>query len=130
MNVMEGNTNVAEDATPWGFLLSLDVAGCDIDKITDPENVKNFSNTLVERIDMEKFGEPYVVLFGTGNKRGLTLVQLITTSNICAHFNETDGSLYFDCFSCKPFSNETVKQTVVEFFGAKSIKEHFIIRQA
>ena len=133
MDNLERNNDVAENATtPWGYMISIDAGGCDLDKISSAENIKNFSNTLVERIDMVKFGEPWIVRFGNlnSNKFGYTLVQLISTSNICAHFSEEECSIYFDCFSCKPFSNETVKQTVIEFFGATSIKEHFITRQA
>lgn len=114
----------------WGWHYSLDISGCNYDKITSASNISNFAKVLVKRIDMVAYGEPWVVNFGDGDREGFTLVQLIETSNICAHFSNDLCSVFFDCFSCKPFNNEIVKQTVVEFFGATSIKEHFFTRQA
>lgn len=114
----------------WGWMLSLDCGSCDLAKITSYSNIYSFAKALVERINMIAYGEPQIVNFGEGNKEGYTLVQLISTSNICAHFSNDERSIYFDCFSCKPFDNEVVKGTVIEFFGAATIKEYFIERQA
>ena len=70
----------------WGYHLMLDCAGADHARITSGENIAAFAKTLVERIDMVAYGEPQVVRFGSDDKAGYTLVQLIETSNICAHF--------------------------------------------
>lgn len=48
---------------------------------------------LVKDIDMVPYGGPQVVHFGSGNKAGYTLVQLIETSNITAHFVEETNDL-------------------------------------
>ena len=65
---------------------------------------------------MVAYGKPQIVHFGTGNKAGYTLVQLIETSNIVAHFVEEYNDMYLDVFSCKPFSPETVEATVYSHF--------------
>ena len=114
----------------WGYHLALDCRACDIDKITDATRVAEFARTLVERIDMKAYGEPQVVNFGSGNKAGFTLVQLIETSNICAHFCNENGDAYFDVFSCKPFDNQTVVDTIQEFFQPERVRMHFLERQA
>jgi len=79
---------------------------------------------------MVPYGEPQIVMFGTGNKKGYTLVQLIETSNITAHFVEETNDIYVDVFSCKHFNSDTVKDTVYEYFDPKHIEEFTITRQA
>jgi len=114
----------------WGYHLMLDCAGADHARITSGENITAFAKKLVERIDMVAYGEPQVVNFGSGNKAGYTLVQLIETSNICAHFcNDTD-TYYLDVFSCKPFDNDVVIATAFEFFGQQTERVTYVTRQA
>jgi S-adenosylmethionine decarboxylase len=84
----------------------------------------------VRDIDMVAYGEPQIVHFGTGNKAGYTLIQLIETSNIAAHFVEENDSLYLDVFSCKPFDKKIVRKLVKEFFEASKIRYRFEKRQA
>jgi S-adenosylmethionine/arginine decarboxylase-like enzyme len=79
---------------------------------------------------MVPFGQPQVVMFGSGNKKGYTLVQLIETSNITAHFVEENNSMYLDVFSCKDFDPEVVKEAVHEFFDAKRFRTKLMLRQA
>jgi S-adenosylmethionine/arginine decarboxylase-like enzyme len=120
-------------ATPlatWGKHLILDAAGCSPKMIGNATVVAGFARSLVKRIDMVPYGEPQVVMFGSGNKKGYTLVQLIETSNICAHFVEENNSMYLDVFSCKDFDPEIVKDAVHEFFDAKHFKSTVLLRQA
>jgi len=65
---------------------------------------------------MVPYGKPQIVHFGTGNKAGYTLVQLIETSNIVAHFVEEYDDMYLDVFSCKEFSPDTVETIVRNHF--------------
>jgi S-adenosylmethionine/arginine decarboxylase-like enzyme len=103
---------------PWGQHLMID-AICNKSKITDGENIKEFARELVKRIDMKAYGEPTAVDFANDDpgKGGYTLVQLIETSNICAHFVSATGEAYFDVFSCKEFDVDVVARTIDEFFG-------------
>ena len=120
----------------WGYMLSIDAAKADLTRISDKDNVANFARELVKRIEMIPFGDPQVVHFGEGNKEGLTLVQLISTSSITGHFVEHDGSTdgtgsyYIDIFSCKPYNVDTVIQTCREFFGNTTERIHYFVRQA
>jgi S-adenosylmethionine/arginine decarboxylase-like enzyme len=114
----------------WGYHLMLDCAGADHAAITNGEHIAAFAKELVKRIDMVAYGEPQVVNFGSGNKAGYTLVQLIETSNICAHFcNDTD-TFYLDVFSCKTFENDVVINCVKEFFKTSSERVMYVTRQA
>jgi S-adenosylmethionine/arginine decarboxylase-like enzyme len=114
----------------WGYHLVLDCAGCDHNAITDYDTIYNFTKQLVNDIDMVAYGEPQIVNFGSGNKAGYTLVQLIETSNICAHFvNETD-TMYLDVFSCKSYDDQVVIDLVKNYFGATSVRPSYLTRQA
>jgi S-adenosylmethionine decarboxylase len=95
-----------------------------------PKVITGFAKTLVKRIDMVAFGEPQVVMFGSGNKKGYTLIQLIETSNIAAHFVEENNSMYLDVFSCKDFDANVVKDAVHEFFDAQKFRTKLMLRQA
>lgn len=114
----------------WGYHLILDASGCDHDAITSHDTIYNFVKQLVTDIDMVAYGEPQIVDFGTGNKAGYTLVQLIETSNICAHFVNQYDHMYLDVFSCKPFDPEAVIKLVAEYFKSTNYNTAFIERQA
>jgi S-adenosylmethionine/arginine decarboxylase-like enzyme len=114
----------------WGKHLVLDAAGCSPKMIGCPIVIKNFTTDLVRRIDMKAYGDPQIVMFGTGNKKGYTLIQLIETSNIAAHFVEENNSMYLDVFSCKDFDPSIVKETVREYFDAQRFSSRVFLRQA
>ena len=108
----------------------LNVGKCRPDTIRCAQNIERFTKQLVKDIDMKAFGEPQIVMFGEGDKKGYTLVQLIETSNICAHFCEESNDFYLDVFSCKPFDNNDVKACVHKFFEPTSMNEHYVQRLA
>jgi S-adenosylmethionine/arginine decarboxylase-like enzyme len=114
----------------WGYHLILDCSKCIPKRIRDKRTIERFSKTLVTRIDMVPFGEPRVEHFGEGNKAGYTLVQLIETSNIVAHFVEQTDDMYLDVFSCKPFSPNDVVSTVNLYFSPSHINRTYLTRQA
>jgi len=114
----------------WGYHLMLDCSKCLPTSIRCAENVTRFAKTLVHRIDMVPYGEPKVVRFGTGDKAGFTLVQLIETSNITAHFCEESNDMYLDVFSCKPFSPKDVEDVVTKYFAPGHKNRTFLTRQA
>ena len=114
----------------WGKHLILDAAGCSSKRIGSATVIKNFTNDLVKQIDMVAYGEPQIVMFGTGNKKGYTLIQLIETSNIAGHFVEENNTMYLDVFSCKDFDPEIVKKLVHEYFHAQSFSSRVLLRQA
>jgi S-adenosylmethionine decarboxylase len=79
---------------------------------------------------MVPYGEPQVVMFGSGNKKGYTLVQLIETSNITAHFVEETDDLFLDVFSCKEFEEKDVIDMVDHHFTPMNVESTFLKRRA
>jgi len=114
----------------WGYHLMLDISGCN-GNIKDYKSIYNFVQSLVTRIDMTAHGEPIIEYLLPGDpKQGYSLMQLITTSNICAHFVEPNSSAYIDIFSCKTFDIKEAQAVVQEFFEPKKVRINYITRNA
>jgi S-adenosylmethionine/arginine decarboxylase-like enzyme len=115
----------------WGYHLMLDCAGCNIASISSKEVIYQFVKDLVVQIEMVPHGEPIIEYLLEGDpKQGFSLMQLITTSNICGHFMELDGTAYFDIFSCKEFDLKLAQDIVKQYFNPSKIKVNFITRDA
>jgi S-adenosylmethionine/arginine decarboxylase-like enzyme len=114
----------------WGKCMHLDASGCAYETITNPDVIETFAEWLVEDIDMVPYGAPQIVRFGEGDKEGYTLVQLIETSNIVAHFVDSNRTAYLDVFSCKDFDPKVVERVFRRFFRPISIRTNVFERQA
>ena len=108
----------------WGQHLILDLGDCDREAIKNPGIIRSFAADLVAAIDMKAYGEPILEHFATHDPAaaGYTLVQLIETSNITAHFAELSGDIYLDVFSCKAFSEEQALAVCQRYFAPGRIK--------
>jgi len=116
--------------TSWGYHLLVNAAGCDSEAIRSKESIRKFSKDLVKGIDMVAYGEPQIIHFGTSVQKGYTLVQLIETSNITAHFSEGSGEVYLDVFSCKTFNPKDAIAIFKEYFKPVKFTSTFLTRQA
>ena len=116
----------------WGYHLILDCHACDVPSIQSYDNVYNWIKTLVEDIDMEPIGEPRIEYTAAEfpDKAGFTAIQVIVTSSIVAHFIDSTGDVYIDVFSCKPFENNTVIESINKAFSPKKIRTNYLTRQA
>ena len=112
----------------WGWELQLDCGVCNPKSIRDPLLIKAFARDLVKAIDMVAYGDPVVVHFGSEDKMGYTLFQLIETSCISAHYSEDTSSAFINVFSCKPFDKLIVKEIVKNYFEPEVILMNFIER--
>ena len=114
----------------WGYHLLLDCSNCN-NKIRDEECIKQFVSALITAIDMKRVGDPVLqYLTPTPENSGYSLMQMIETSNITAHFVESNHSAYIDVFSCKEFNPQIAEQVVKDYFEPATIKTNFIIRHA
>lgn len=106
----------------WGQHLVLDMGGGN-ENISRRESIRAFVAELVDAIDMVAYGEPIIEHFATHSPEaaGYSLVQLIETSAISAHFSDHNRDVYLDVFSCKPFDRNVVVQVVDKYFAPKSI---------
>lgn len=114
----------------WGIHTITNVFRCNPYAIRNATVIYDFNKALVKKIDMKSYGPPQIVHFGSGNKAGFTLVQLIETSNICAHFVEETNDFYLDVFSCKEFKQDDVEAVVRQYFQPTAIQSYTFERQA
>ena len=111
----------------YGKHLMLTAVGCD-ENLLDVQTVTDFMKELVPTIDMIAYGEPIVARFGEGIELGISGVQLITTSAITLHTNDTARDLYLDVFSCKWFDEAIVKDVVAKYFSPDSMNDQIVLR--
>jgi S-adenosylmethionine/arginine decarboxylase-like enzyme len=114
----------------WGYHLLINAAKCNHEAIRSSDKIKAFTKELVKRIDMKAYGAPRVVRFGEGRVAGYSLIQLIETSCITAHFVEETNDAYFDIFSCKSFDPKVAMEVVKDFFNPTNAQKTFLKRQA
>jgi len=113
----------------WGLSSSIDLSDCDYDLIRDEEKIKEFVIQLCELIDMKRFGECVVVNFGEDEEvAGFSMMQLIETSLISAHFANKTNRVFLDVFSCKFYSPEVTAEFAKEYFKAKDYVLNYSLR--
>lgn len=117
INPKEAKT-IAEKEQVWGLASAIDIYDCNPDTIRDADAIRDFVVRLCDLIEMKRYGETQVVHFGEDERvAGYSMVQLIETSLISAHFANLTNAVYLDVFSCKPYDPETVKSFAEEYFG-------------
>jgi hypothetical protein len=105
---------------PWGWSTSLDIKNCNSKKIKDREAIKDYVYRLCDLIEMTRFGPCHIYHFGTDNKSGYSMLQLIETSNVTGHFCDQDNSAFLDIFSCKPYNTIDMVDFTQNFFESDS----------
>jgi len=111
----------------WGLCCAVDIKDCDFKIITNPEMIHKYVVELCDLIKMKRHGEARIEHFGEDQKvAGYTMVQLIETSSITAHFANETRKAYIDVFSCKCFDPEEVAEFSKKFFqGENYTLSHF-----
>lgn len=116
-------------STVWGILSSIDIYNCNPVTIRSADEIRRFVVELCEIIDMKRFGETHVVHFGEDERvAGFSMVQLIETSLISAHFANLTNAVYLDVFSCKAYDPEKVQAFAERFFGGERSTLHVTLR--
>jgi len=119
----------AVEQSAWGLASSIDIYRCDPDTIRDADRIRQFVVELCDLIEMKRFGETQVIHFGEDERvAGFSMVQLIETSLISAHFANQTNAVYLDVFSCKPYDPEVVADFAQRFFGGADRIVHVKLR--
>ena len=112
----------------WGYHLLLDLKDCK--NMTDIA-IEKFVIDLLPKIRMTPVGVPHIeYLLPKTPNAGYSMVQMIQTSNLTAHFVDATREGYVDLFSCKAFDQQVVIDTAQRWFEPASIKATFLERQA
>lgn len=114
----------------WGISSSIDIYECDPETIRSAEKIRQFVMELCELIEMKRYMDTLVVHFGEDEKvAGFSMVQLIETSLISAHFANLTNTAYLDVFSCKAYDPGVVAEFAQKFFGGNRCITSFTLRR-
>lgn len=117
---LEKTRSIQQEATErgvWGIASAIDIYDCDPASIRDADYIREFVVELCDLIEMKRFGETQVVHFGEDERvAGFSMVQLIETSLISAHFANQTNAVYLDVFSCKPYDPDIVREFAQRYF--------------
>ena len=127
--------SIYKETKPFGYSYMVDVFGCEpLEKLDDINIAYDFLNELTERIGMTKQSEPVVVRTDAvkfPDKRGLSGCVFLVESSITIHTISTPDKKFvtIDCYSCRPFNKEIVKEVISKYYNPKMFsKEQFLER--
>jgi len=126
------NSPVKGEEEMFGQELILNLYDCDLATISSGEKIKEFVVKLCDDvIKMKRYGEALIPHFGHDNPitSGNSLVQLIETSSVTAHFSEYKKSVYLNIFSCAWYDPAATEAFCKEFFGAKRVESTLLKRE-
>ncbi len=104
----------------WGLSSCIDLYDCDPTLMQDAPAIKRFVAQLCEKIGMRRYGDTQVVNFGDDPRvAGFSMMQLIETSLISAHFANASRAIYLDVFSCAPYDPQAVARYACDYFKAQ-----------
>lgn len=133
LGIQTAPMSIAERAAAeqvWGIATAIDIYDCDPGTIRDAEAIRRFVVELCDLIEMKRFGQTQVVHFGEDEKvAGYSMVQLIETSLISAHFANLTNTTYLDVFSCKPYDPDVVAQFARHYFGGSRVETSVTFRR-
>jgi len=104
---------------PWGMLAAIDLHGCNVAPLADPDTIRVFVPAVIEAVGMRAHGPLLIDRFGDGDLEGWSAMQFIETSSVTVHADEASGRCFVDVFSCKPFDAERAAAVAVEHFGGE-----------
>ena len=126
----KGIMKQAIDEKVWGVAASFDIYDCNPQIIRDADKIRQFVIDLCDLIDVKRFRDTIVVNFGEEERvAGFSMVQLIETSLVSAHFANLTNTTYLDVFSCKPYDPQIVADFAKKFFGGSKMITHVNLRR-
>ncbi len=130
MEKIKGLKEKFSNENMWGLLTSIDLHHCNPEIIRDAEAIKLYVDKLCQIIEMKRYGDTQVVNFGEEERvAGFSMTQLIETSLISGHFANQSNAAYIDIFSCKYYDPQVAADFTQQYFQAKDITIHYILRK-
>ena len=110
----------------FGPHLTLDLYGCDENKLSDFGYILKILNDMPEMLGMHKFSAPQLTKIpvqpDSFDKGGLTGFVILVESHLSIHTFPADGFASVDIFSCKYFSEDNSTKYLMEKLGAKRVE--------
>ena len=119
----------------YGMELVLDCHHCDITRFTR-KDLREYFKGLVKLLGMKAGTLHFWDDVGVSENEkqtdpmttGTSAIQFILTSNITVHCLDLLGNVYVNVFSCKDFDSGRARYYTQNFFDAKTVREHKLIR--
>jgi S-adenosylmethionine/arginine decarboxylase-like enzyme len=113
----------------WGYHLVVDMCGCN-DKMSSEAYVEEFFKFLITKLEMTPLTDLVIGRMDEDGNRGISAVQMITTSSITFHGDDETMSVYLDVFSCKKYERQDVLTSIEAYFNPKHVTTQFLYRNA
>jgi len=111
---------------PWGKHLLVDCKN--YSRRWTKEHIARFIDGLIFLLKMKKLGPLVIDEMDEENNKGISAIQMITTSSITFHEDAIRKSFYLDVFSCSDFDAENVIDMIKAWFDPQDIKWQVIER--
>ncbi|MBI5065891.1 adenosylmethionine decarboxylase [Candidatus Woesearchaeota archaeon] len=114
----------------FGPHLTLDLSGCNKEKLKDLDFVFGLLNNLPDMIGMTKITQPFVFPYSglVPEDKGITGVIIIAESHISVHTFQEKDYVFIDIFSCKPFDYEKAAEFLIRAFEAREVEKNVVQR--
>ncbi len=114
----------------FGPHLTLDLSGCNKEKLKDLDFVFGLLNDLPDMIGMTKITQPMVFPYSglVPGDKGITGMVIIAESHISVHTFQEKDYVFVDIFSCKPFDYEKAAEFLINAFEAREVEKNVVQR--
>lgn len=130
-----GSTNASQPVKPFGYSYLLDMYDCRPGAADDMELTYRFLEELVDRLNMTRMSQPFVIHAPTKHgvelfpeKAGVSGWVPLIESGIQIHSLEPKRFITLDVYSCQRFLPITVFDFAKQMFWFGSHEEHWIER--
>jgi S-adenosylmethionine decarboxylase len=110
----------------FGPHLTLDLYGCDKEKLSDYSHIYKLLDELPELIGMNKFSAPHLSKIpkreNSFDQGGLTGFVILVESHISIHTFPADSFASVDVFSCKHFDAKFASKYLTKHLGATKVE--------
>lgn len=110
----------------FGPHLTLDLYGCDKEKLDDHSHIYKLLDELPELIGMHKYSSPHLTKIpkreNSFDQGGLTGFVILVESHISIHTFPADRFASVDVFSCKHFDAKFAVDYLVKHLGATKVE--------
>jgi S-adenosylmethionine decarboxylase len=101
------------------------------EKIDSVDAIEQFFGDIITELKMKPLSEIMIKEVDSGEEgRGISAVQMITTSSITFHSDDDERSVYLDIFSCKEFDPKQALEFACKTFEPKEHAAQLIYRDA
>lgn len=116
----------------FGPHLTIDLVGCNVDKLKDYRLHFDFLNDLPHLISMTPITAPYVFPYSglVPEDSGITGIAVIAESHISVHSFDKKAYCFVDVFSCKPFDTQTALDYIIKKFEPTTFNVSVVERGA